>query len=442
MVGFVSGSKTQAVQTATQIMSNASRAQYSANPHFLHTLSGLLARQAIVVEHAISAPDGSILLTSGSRLQPRHFQLLPQQQLRSPLESSLALPDFAAHRLLREKSDQLLADQALLQQLLQKTTHRHACLAVLENLPLNPALTVLLAMLDQQQLLEHGLLCCLFSLGLALRTGQSSALLEQIALAALFHDIGELYLDAGHPAQVAAGSAPLAWRHRMVHPLIAYRQMLQLGQHPQLEAIALAMLQHHERLDGSGYPRREKEKQLGITGQLIAVADLSCRLLQKSHPGQRLDIALRIIPGEFHRPAVAVMHRALQQLDKDTAAMPTSAQAMAALHALLKRIGEITHLLLNLQEETLTAAGQAALGRCMGQFDTIQRSLFSTGMQASQPLAQEEDLQLEILLVTEEINWRLRNLGRDLSLAQDKLGPDDAMLFQSLSSVLLAGTPA
>lgn len=419
-------------------MSNASRAQYSANPHFLRTLSGLLARQAIVVEHAISAPDGSILLTSGSRLQARHFQLLPQQLLRSPLESSLVLPDFSAHRLLKEKSSQLLASQPLLLQLLEKTTHRHACLAVLENLPINHALTILLAMLEEQQLLEHGLLCCLISLGLALRTGQSSALLEQIALAALFHDIGELYLDAGRPSAAANGTGPLPWRQRMVHPLIAYRQMLQLGQHPQLEAIALAILQHHERLDGSGYPRREKEKQLGIAGQLIAVADLSCRLLQKSHPGQRLDIALRIIPGEFHRPAVAVMNRVLKQLDKGAQNTPTPLPAMDALHALLKRIGQITHLLLNLQEETLTAAGQAALSRCLGQFDTIQRSLFSTGMQANQPLGQEDDLQLEILLVAEEISWRLRNLGRDLSLAQDKLGPDDAMLFQPLSSVLLA----
>lgn len=44
--------------------------------------------------------------------------------------------------------------------------------------------------------------------------------------------------------------------------------------------------------------------------------------------------------------------------------------------------------------------------------------------------------------MAEEINWRLRNLGRDLSLAQDKLDPDDAMLFQPLSSVLLASLPA
>jgi hypothetical protein len=43
--------------------------------------------------------------------------------------------------------------------------------------------------------------------------------------------------------------------------------------------VALAILQHHERLDGSGYPRREKEKQLGIAGQIIAVADLATQLL-------------------------------------------------------------------------------------------------------------------------------------------------------------------
>lgn len=418
-------------------MPNASHEQYSANPHFLASLSGLMARQSIVVEHSLAATDGSILLNSGQTLQDKHVQELPQQLLRSPLEASLALPDFAAHALLREKCQHLLSGQRLLQVLLEKTAHRHACLAVLENLPLNHSLTILLAMLEEQEQLEHGLLCCLISLGLALRTGQSSILLEQIALAALFHDIGELYLSP-RTISPAAGNDATLWRHRMAHPLIGYRQMRQLGQFTHKETVALAILQHHERLDGSGYPRREKEKELGIAGQIIAVADLATQLLlHKSHPYQRLDIALRIIPGEFHRPSVSLLNRIIRQLSHSDAATNGMAQAMEGLHALLKHIGTITHQLLNLQEEKLSSSGQITLSRCMSQFDGIQRSLFSTGMQSGNQLGQEEDLQLEIMLASQEINWRLRNLGRDLSLTQDRLGPDDCMLFQPLSSTLL-----
>jgi hypothetical protein len=109
---------------------------------------------------------------------------------------------------------------------------------------------------------------------------------------------------------------------------------------------------------------------------------------------------------------------------------------------LLKHIGTITHQLLNLQEEKLGSSGQITLSRCMSQFDGIQRSLFSTGMQSGNQLGQEEDLHLEIMLACQEINWRLRNLGRDLSLTQDRLGPDDSMLFQELSSTLLIRRPA
>jgi hypothetical protein len=418
-------------------MPNASHEQYSANPFFLASLSGLIARQAIVVEHSLTAADGSILLQSGLTLQDRHVQALPQQLLRSPLEASLALPDFAAHALLQDQGRQLLSSQPLLHLLLEKTAHRHACLAVLENLPLNHSLSMLLAMLDQQALLEHSLLCCLLSLGLALRTGQSSILLEQIALAALFHDIGELYLRP-RSATPQSGSKASQWRHRMAHPLIGYRQMLQLGPFAHKETVALAILQHHERLDGSGYPRREKEKQLCVAGQIIAVADMATQLLlHKSHPYQRLDIALRIIPGEFHRPSVSLLNRIVRQLDNSPAASQTVAQAMDGLHTLLKHIGTITHLLLNLQEEKLSHAAQAALSRCMSQFDGIQRSLFSTGMQSGNQLGLEEDLQLEIMLASQEINWRLRNLGRDLSLTQDRLAADDSILFQDLCSTLL-----
>lgn len=42
--GFVSGSKTSAVHTATHSMSHARRAQYRANQHFLNTRSGLAGR--------------------------------------------------------------------------------------------------------------------------------------------------------------------------------------------------------------------------------------------------------------------------------------------------------------------------------------------------------------------------------------------------------------
>lgn len=415
-------------------MPNASRDQFSANPHFLASLSGLMARQPIVVEHTLAAQDGSILLRSGMTLQEKHVQNLPQHSLRTPLEASLALPQFAAHRVLHERFRQLLEQHWLLQTLLEKPAHRHACLAVLEDLPLNHALLVLLAMLEEKQQLEHSLLCCLISLGLAMRTGQSSALLEQIALAALFHDIGELYQTPRQP-KTADDSQ---WRVRLTHPLIGYRQMLQLGQHAQLEAIALAILQHHERLDGSGYPRREKEKQLGVAGQIIAVADMATQmLLHQTHAHQRLDIALRIIPGEFHRPSVSLLSRLLRQ-QQATPVGDKAGNATAMLHDLLKHIGEITHLLLNLQEEKLGSSGAVVLHRCLSQFDGIQRSLFSTGMQGGHPLAQEDDLQLEIMLVCQEVAWRLRNLGREVSLSQDRLGPDDSMLFQDLSSTLLA----
>ena len=36
----------------------------------------------------------------------------------------------------------------------------------------------------------------------------------------------------------------------------------------------LAILQHHERLDGSGYPRGDKMEQISVFSQILAVADV------------------------------------------------------------------------------------------------------------------------------------------------------------------------
>jgi hypothetical protein len=176
----------------TPIMPNASHEQYSANPHFLASLSGLMARQSIVVEHSLAATDGSILLNSGQTLQDKHVQELPQQLLRSPLEASLALPDFAAHALLQKNAALAFQPTTVAGAIGKNSTS--ACLpcrageSAAQSFAHHSAghagrtrtAGTRPAVLPDQP-------------GLALRTGQSSILLEQIALAALFHDIGELY---------------------------------------------------------------------------------------------------------------------------------------------------------------------------------------------------------------------------------------------------------
>lgn len=92
---------------------------------------------------------------------------------------------------------------------------------------------------------------------------------EGLRLAALIHDIGKIAL----PAETLTKPTPLA-----EHETRALRGHVEtgltiLGERRWPWAIERTLRQHHERLDGSGYPEGLKGEQISIYGRLAGIAD-------------------------------------------------------------------------------------------------------------------------------------------------------------------------
>ena len=92
--------------------------------------------------------------------------------------------------------------------------------------------------------------------------------LDRVSLGLLLHDFGMSKL----PAFILAKSTPLKPEERekiLLHPIAGLKslQKLNLG----FDELDQAIMEHHERLDGSGYP--QKIKNLSKFGTLAAVAD-------------------------------------------------------------------------------------------------------------------------------------------------------------------------
>ncbi len=95
--------------------------------------------------------------------------------------------------------------------------------------------------------------------------------LEGIKVAALLHDIGK---GLGVPLEVLNKPGklnPIEFAFVKAHPELGYR-ILKEVEFPW--PVAEAILQHHERLDGSGYPRGLKGEQIILEARIIAVADV------------------------------------------------------------------------------------------------------------------------------------------------------------------------
>ncbi|HEX3632410.1 MAG TPA: HD domain-containing phosphohydrolase [Casimicrobiaceae bacterium] len=97
----------------------------------------------------------------------------------------------------------------------------------------------------------------------------SAEQLEGTRLAALIHDLGSFKI----PVEVLVKPGKLTARERVLvqsHPEVAHR-ILQSIEFPW--PIAEIILQHHERIDGTGYPRALLGPALLIEAKIIAVAD-------------------------------------------------------------------------------------------------------------------------------------------------------------------------
>jgi putative nucleotidyltransferase with HDIG domain len=135
---------------------------------------------------------------------------------------------------------------------------------------------------------------------LAVRVGEELGLpparLRQLAIGALLHDIGKLSVPDGilqKPAALTDAEYDVIRRH----PDWGRDLALELGFGPQ---VARLVSDHHERLDGSGYPRGLRETSLDLETRVLMVCDvfdalLSTRVYREAWPLER---ALQLLRDE------------------------------------------------------------------------------------------------------------------------------------------------
>lgn len=103
-----------------------------------------------------------------------------------------------------------------------------------------------------------------------------------LARSGLFHDIGKL----GIPGAILHKHDPLddsEWKLMKTHPEVGLRILQWAGK---FERALLAVLYHHERMDGSGYPHGLIGDAIPIEARVVAVADMY-DVLTSDRPYQR-----------------------------------------------------------------------------------------------------------------------------------------------------------
>lgn len=125
--------------------------------------------------------------------------------------------------------------------------------------------------------------------------GLSEEKIEGVCLAGSVHDIGRTSI----PIEILAKPAPLSELEFLLvkrHPQIGY-DILSMIEFPW--PIGQIVLQHHERMDGSGYPQGLSGKDILLEARILAVADVVEAMT--SHRPYRPAYGMEIALGEISK---------------------------------------------------------------------------------------------------------------------------------------------
>ena len=117
----------------------------------------------------------------------------------------------------------------------------------------------------------HSVNVTVLSLVIGLAMNLSPKDMYSIGIASLLHDIGKIFT----PNEILDKPGPLTFEEYKVirkHPEDGYKYVKEkLSTHTK---IYLAILEHHERFNGTGYPKQIAGKDIGLFARIISVADV------------------------------------------------------------------------------------------------------------------------------------------------------------------------
>jgi HD-GYP domain-containing protein (c-di-GMP phosphodiesterase class II) len=271
----------------------------STNPHALATILEASETRSIIAAVDIFDVKGIKLWARNQPVSQELQRKLMDRALSRPLETSLIAEDGVRPDTLRQRLQALIEGDGPLTPLLREhaaSLHKGAA-----SVRLHPVVQLLLSASEaaRPQAFAHAVDAMALAGALMKASGGDEHLVTQAMTAGLLHDIGEMYIAPMYGEADAAKALDVdSFRQLVVHPHVGQLLLTQLTDYPR--DLIRAVAEHHEHLDGSGYPHRLIELQISPLGRLMAAAEEALDALRA--PGTSLhhaSVALRVVPGEF-----------------------------------------------------------------------------------------------------------------------------------------------
>ncbi len=407
----------------------------TANPHALATILEASETKSIIAARDIFELSGTLLWARDQPVSRALQRTLLDRRLREPLESCLLVEDGVTSQALVLCTQALVERDTPLAALLRPYAAR--IVQEVAHLPLHPVGQLLLSagQASHPESFDHAVQAMALAGALTLDHGGGTPQLRLAMLAGLLHDLGEMYIDPRCGEVDADRLLDLqSYRQLVVHPHVGRLLITQLTDYP--ATLARAIGEHHERLDGSGYPHALQRDAVSPLGRMLAVTEASLAVLRSERPElSRVSIALRVVPGEFDlswvgRIAAAVGSQPALQSQLDAAQVQSRLTRLeTALQSSIYRVDA-------LMAAADSPALQSALGLAQHLLSRLRAGWYASGLWCSQGVQPQDAAEVEA--VEDELFFRLHAIARAAQLRAGELEAADLDRLDMLCDTLRA----
>ena len=386
--------------------------------HFTHAVAELGEQQAVVTAQTIFNTQGAKVLEKGSAINLSLYERLMRHKLSAPLEESVRSATSVGPESLKRSAEHAMRDIPFFGRMAEDEKARKMLLNVIETVPLPDAMAFQLTVARdvRPEIYQHLVRTALTAAWLARAPAPSISRydLQMAAAGGLLHDIGMLHIDPLllKPEHVLN---PDQRRQLYSHPLLS---VTLLDRHHQYSRdVVRAVGEHHECLDGSGYPRNLSGDAISPLGKILSLAQVVAAMFGagRNAPEMHLSVLLRMNTHRYDNTmSMQVVGLLKPQLDVMSAEIRRMEDPMGVLRDIDRSLRRWP--MDPGSQEGIDAPGREMLDSIARHSGQLRRSLAGVGAVPDQldQLGKErldDTVLTELTLLTREATWQLRTLA-------------------------------
>lgn len=312
--------------------------------HYTHHLSKVNERNAVLASEDICNTQGAIVVPKGQPINPEMAKRIAQHKLSKAIDHSVTIEHYYSARQMYECMQDHL-EVVGLHTVISNFQLEKVIKTYLEYACKQPMIRLKLSVLAEcfPVIFNRTLISASIALAICKEMKTDSDTAKDVFLAALLADTGLLHIDPEVAAQRGQFS-PEQWALYQGHVAISksFADMV-----PKLsKQVGKAVMEHHERSDGFGYPLQKFGDQLCLEGRILAKVDTIMAVYRKRilQEGYAFSVIIPVLQFSSANNNANVNNAAMRLLYKVSSGIPPKASQQPVLELIPKLISILKRL--------------------------------------------------------------------------------------------------